>query len=86
VQGISGQKKLREKVVRLYASIAGYGGRPTASQLERLGGFRVEIEAANRQFLELTEGRLEELNSQLEQREQQPIALLTEEEFAAREN
>ena len=40
VQGISGQKKLRENVVRLYASIAGYGGEPTESQQERLVGFR----------------------------------------------
>jgi photosystem II stability/assembly factor-like uncharacterized protein len=85
VQGISGQKKLREKVVRLYAGIAGYGGEPTRSQLERLAGFRAEIDAANGEFLALTEGRLDSLNEELASRDQDPIRLLTEEEFAERD-
>ena len=86
VQGISGKKKLRENVVRLYASIAGYGGRPTESQVDRLAGFRVEIEAVSAGFVKLTTGRLETLNEELATREAEPLRLLTEEEYAKREN
>lgn len=86
VQGIPGVKKLREKVVRLYAAIAGYGGRPTASQMARLEVFRQEIAAANEDFIELTAGKLEKLNKDLEKKEMEPLVLLTLEEYEKREN
>ena len=84
VQGISGRSRLREKVVRLYASIAGFGGPPTRSQLDRLETFRTEIEAANGRFRELTAERLDGLNGKLAARGLPAIELLTEEEYAAR--
>lgn len=84
VQGISGKKRLRENVVRLYADIAGYGGRPTESQVQRLGDFRGEIEAANAGFQELTASRLLDLNARLEAAGAGSLVLLTEEEYAER--
>lgn len=86
VQGIGGKKKLRENVVRLYASIAGYGGEATRSQRERLVGFRTEINQANDDFVALTVARLDELNGQLTERDLESIPLLTEAEYAEREN
>ena len=84
VQGISGKKKLRENVVRLYASIAGYGGRPTGSQVERMAGFRTEIAGANTAFTALTEAELGELNAALAAQGLEPVELLTPEAHAAR--
>lgn len=85
VQGIGGQRRLRENVVRLYASIARYGGMPTESLVQRLADFRVEIDAANEGFLALTEGRLAELNEKLVSVGSDPIPLLTPEEHAKRD-
>jgi hypothetical protein len=85
IQGISGERKLREKVVRLYAAISGYGGRPSQSQLTRVDVFRAEIEQANADFVTLTEKKLEALNSRLQEQELAPIVLLSEEEYRKRE-
>ena len=81
IQGISGQKRLREKVVRLYAAISGFGGRPTRSQLDGLDVFRAEIEAANRRFTDLTEAQLAGLNERLATGGLQPVFVLDEQEF-----
>ncbi len=84
VQGISGRKELREKLVALYAGVAGYGGRPTGSQTERMAGFRSEIAAANAAFTALSEAELGELNAALAARGLAPVDLLTPEAHAAR--
>lgn len=84
VQGISGRKELREKLVGLYAGVAGYGGRPTGSQVERMAGFRTEIAAANAEFTALTEAELGTLNTALAGRGLEPVVLLTPEAHAAR--
>jgi len=81
VQGIGGQKKLREKVVGLYAAIAGYGGLPTAGQRSRLEDFRVDILKANEEFVELTAKPLEKLNKKLLKKEMAEVKLLTLEEY-----
>jgi len=86
VQGISGRKRLREKVVRLYAAIAGYGGRPTAAQLSRLAYFEEKVDRTNAEFLALTEARLADLNARLQRKDLAPIELLSEEEFAEQQN
>jgi hypothetical protein len=85
VQGISGRKELREKLVSLYAAVAGYGGRPTRSQLDRMEYFRGEIARADADFTELTAAALAELNAALGARGLAPIPLLSPEEFEARD-
>ena len=84
VQGISGRKRLRENLVKLYAAVAGYGGRPTASQLDRMVVFRDEIAGANTAFTALTEAKLGELNTALAAQGLEPVVLLTPEAHAAR--
>lgn len=84
VQGISGQKRLRENVVGLYGGIAGFGGRPTRSQLERMAVYRGRIEEADARFAGLTAGRLAELNAALVVAGRPPIPLLSEEDFRSR--
>ncbi|PID80337.1 glycosyl hydrolase [bacterium DOLJORAL78_65_58] len=85
VQGIPGVRKLREKVVRLYAAIAGFGGAPTESQVQRLAVFRKEIAAADGAFGDLTAGKLAKLNKGLQKKGLAPLELLTREAFAERE-
>ncbi|MGD9546559.1 MAG: WD40/YVTN/BNR-like repeat-containing protein [Candidatus Krumholzibacteriia bacterium] len=85
VQGISGQRRLRENVVRLYAAVSGFGGRPTQSQVDRLEVFRTEIEGADRRFGELAGARLDGLNARLTAAGLAPVRVLTEEEFRNRE-
>ncbi len=86
IQGIPGDPRLREKVVRLYASVLGYMGRPSESQLKRMAVLNQEIEEAHNEFLKLTSGRIEDLNKKLQGKDLAPIELLTEEEFRKRED
>jgi hypothetical protein len=86
IQGISGQRKTWEKTLLLYGGVGGYGGRPTSSQLDRLAVLRGEIEVVEQDFQELVGGNLDDLNSRLVASELEPLHLLTEEEFAARED
>jgi len=84
IQGISGQRRTWEKMLRLYGNVSAYGGRPTRSQLDRLAVLGGEIEEAEQDFRKLISADLEDLNGKLAKREMAPIHLLTEEEFTAR--
>ena len=86
VQGIPGTKKLREKLVRLYASVSGYMGLPSEAQLQRMAALQEEIEQANGEFEQVIGDKLEDLNKQLQKKELEPIELLTEEEHEKRED
>ena len=85
VQGISGKRKLREDVVRLYAAISGYGGAPSADQAARLDDFGRLIADADRRFADLCGDRLADLNERLAKADLAPLAVLSAEEFAARD-
>jgi hypothetical protein len=86
VQGISGQRRTWENMLRLYGTVSAYGGRPTASQLDRLGVLRGEIEGAEKKFQVIISDHLEDLNGKLAKKEMAPIHLLTKEEFSAQGN
>lgn len=85
VQGISGRKALREKVVGLYAGVAGFGGPPTRTQLGRQAALTQELESANAEFATLTGPRLAALNARLQAAGLQPVAPLTAQEHAKRD-
>lgn len=84
-QGITGEKQLREKLIRLYAGVGSYGGRPSESQLMRIPIFEEQIAEAEAEFHELTSKRLKDLNEKLQKKDLAPIELLTEEEFKKRD-
>jgi hypothetical protein len=86
IQGISGQRRTWENMLRLYGTVSAYGGRPTASQLDRLGVLRGEIEGAEKEFQVIISDHLEDLNGKLAKKEMAPIHLLTKEEFSAQGN
>lgn len=81
VYGIKGEEKLRERIVDLYSTISGYGGRPTVSQLERVQSLTNEVEKGNKDFEAIISKELEGLNSKLATKKVDLIKLLTQEEY-----
>ncbi len=80
VYGIKGEEQLRERIVELYSTISGYGGRPTESQLGRFQSLNNEVEKANKDFETLIKD-LDTLNNKLTSKKLDTIKLLTKEEF-----
>ena len=77
---ISGDEKLREKMGNLFGGVVSYDGRPTQSQLDRTVVLKGQLEAAQKSFAALTTGKtLSQLNSQLEGKSLEPIAVLSRE-------
>lgn len=62
---ITGEERLREQLGNLFAAVAGYDGRPTQSQLQRVETLGAALEAAERRFWDLTGPSLAALNSAL---------------------
>lgn len=85
VQGISGRKALREKVVSLYAGVAGFGGPPTKAQSDRQAALTADLNRADADFAALTGERLAALNARLQALGLAPVKVLTAAEHAARE-
>ncbi|MEW6456277.1 MAG: glycosyl hydrolase [Acidobacteriota bacterium] len=79
--GIFGEPKLRERVIDLYGSVSGYGGRPTESQLTYLSVLEEEIKKAEIKFKSITEKELLSLNSQLSKKKLSSIHGMSEEDY-----
>jgi hypothetical protein len=73
VQGIHGIQRLREELVRLYAAVAMYSGRPSEGQLQRVPHFATEIASAHTTADEFFAKRLPELNTRLNKAQLAPI-------------
>ncbi len=82
---LSGQERLREKLGFLYGAVNGYEGRPTDSQLERVGVLEGDLEAAERRFASFSEDEAARLNASLERRGQAPLRAMAREEWAAKQ-
>jgi hypothetical protein len=68
----------------LFGAVNNYDGRPTQSQLERMRVLLSELEAAESRFATLTTGReLTAINSQLEGRGAEPLAVQSREQWDA---
>jgi hypothetical protein len=72
--GISGEEKLREELGTLYGNVNGYEGRPTRSQLDRMGVLGAELEAAGRKRDALLDKELAALEPLLRKAKLEPIA------------
>ncbi|MFQ6083860.1 MAG: WD40/YVTN/BNR-like repeat-containing protein [Candidatus Aminicenantia bacterium] len=83
--GLFGESKLREEVIDLYASVSGYGGRPTESQLAYLSVLEERIKEAEKNFKSITGKRLLSLNAKLLKKKLAPIQVMTEEEYKKKE-
>lgn len=79
--GITGEEKLREKMIALYGSINSFDGRPTQSQLDNMQTLTGELDKGEADLQKLAATRLPAVNSALEQLKQQPIRPMTREEW-----
>ncbi|MFH2056252.1 MAG: glycosyl hydrolase, partial [bacterium] len=83
-QGITGDERLREKVVNLYQSVMAYGGRPTESQMARFEVFSGEVDKSRAELDGILAGQVDKLNSELRGKQLEPLKILTREEFDKR--
>ncbi|HET6372205.1 MAG TPA: glycosyl hydrolase, partial [Candidatus Polarisedimenticolia bacterium] len=83
--GITGEEKLREKLGSLYGGVNGYDGRPTGSQLERVGVLGKELDTAIASFQGIVSKDLGPVNILLEKRKLEAIKPLTEAEWRKRQ-
>jgi photosystem II stability/assembly factor-like uncharacterized protein len=81
---LSGDEKLREELGNLYGGVNSYTGRPTRSQLDRLAVLEGRLAAAARRFEELAADR-REVDQALSRAGQEPLTLLTQEAWQARQ-
>lgn len=83
-EGISGEEKLREELGSLYGNVNGYDGRPTDSQINRMGLLANELDDAVAAFDQAIGKGAGTLNAQLTKKKLDPIVKLTPEEWEKR--
>jgi hypothetical protein len=83
-EGISGEEKLREEIGLLYGNVNVYEGRPTVSQLDRLGVLNSELTAASGRFDAAMAKDGAALTAQLARRKLPAIPKLTREDWEKR--
>jgi photosystem II stability/assembly factor-like uncharacterized protein len=84
-EGISGEEKLREQLVGLYGGVNFYEGRPTNSQVERMGVLAKQLDAAGALYKATCEKELPAVNAQAEKQKLQPVKPLSYEDWQARQ-
>jgi hypothetical protein len=77
----TGEERLRERVVDLYGAVSSYGGRPTASQLDRVGVLEKEIKSAHGSFEKMVGAQLQTLNMQIQSKNLPQLKLRSREEY-----
>jgi len=77
-EGISGEEKLREELGMLYGNVNGYNGRPTKSQIDRMGGLSRDLDAAWARFNGVAR-EMGLLNAEFAKRKIEAIKPMTEE-------
>jgi photosystem II stability/assembly factor-like uncharacterized protein len=78
---LTGEIRLREKILSLYGSVNGYFGRPTETQRQQVGVLGKRLDEAAAQLEGIAAKELPAINSALGQKKLQPLASLTQEEW-----
>ncbi len=81
---MSGEERLREKLVGLYGAVNGYEGRPTDSQLEQVDVLAARLEAAGARFTTLTGSSMAAVNRELGGRKLEALGVLSREDWEKR--
>ncbi|MEA1897029.1 MAG: glycosyl hydrolase [Bacteroidota bacterium] len=79
--GITGEEKLRGKIVFLYATCILYQGRPTNSQIDGLNLLEKKVLNWEEKIDSLLEDKLPKINKSLEKKGLEPIQVISLEEF-----
>ncbi len=74
---ITGEERLREKLSGVFAAVAGYEGRPTDSQLDRMKGLQYDYDQAVKKLNDLYTKDLAALNKQLKTAKMTELATIT---------
>ncbi len=82
---VSGEDKLREELGMLYGAVNLYEGRPTASQVTRMGVLSKDLDDAYNRFQAAINKDLASLNSALAAKKLEAIVPFTEEAWKARQ-
>ena len=83
-EGISGEEKLREELGTLYGDVNGYDGRPTISQINRMGVLSGDLDRALADFDATASAEFPAVNALLAKQKLDAIGKLTEEEWEKR--
>ena len=83
-EGISGEEKLREELGALYGNVNGYEGRPSDSQINRMGVLAKQLDDAAAAFDATMAKEATALNAQLAKKKIDPIVKLTPEAWNTR--
>lgn len=78
---ITGEERLREKLGWLYVTVTWYNGRPTDSQLDRVGSLQFEMQEAQKKAEDIYKNYLSKVNAELKTSGAKSIELMTREEF-----
>jgi photosystem II stability/assembly factor-like uncharacterized protein len=78
---ITGEQRLREQLGDVYAGIMSYGGRPTNSQIERLDLLEKSIRELDVRLQGIIASDLTEVNEALVKEGQEPIGVVSMEQF-----
>jgi len=78
---LTGEVRLREKILSLYGAVNGYYGRPTETQRQQVGVLSKKVDDAAAQLDSLAGKELPGINSALRQKKLEPLAPLTQEEW-----
>ena len=82
---VSGEDKLREELGLLYGVVNRFEGRPTESQMTRMGVLGKDLEDAYAKFQSTAASEVPALNAQLKSRKLDPITPLTEAAWKAKQ-
>ncbi len=85
IGGITGEEKLRGKIVFLYATSLFYQGRPTDSQINGLNLLEKQVIAWDKKVNTLLDKNLPKLNKGLEKKGLTPLKAISPEEFKDKE-
>lgn len=79
--GLMGSDRLREQVMDLFTSVSGFGGRPSASQIDNIAWLKAELRRSQEAFAAIVAADLPRCNSWLREKKLPALRLLTREEY-----
>jgi len=82
---IAGEEQLREKIGSLYGTVNGFEGRPTDSQVKYMGVLDGLLRDAEAKLESMLSTKLGDLNTQLRERNLDPITRMSKETWEAKD-
>ncbi|MCF8228919.1 MAG: hypothetical protein K9J24_08235 [Bacteroidales bacterium] len=83
---ITGEKRLRERLGKIYGDVMGYQGRPTDSQIQRLQNLDDKVMEVNSKLAQLIQEQLELINQKLRETSIPEINLISRKKFEEEAN